>query len=113
MTTTAFSFHAADGWPSRKASTSAQGLAVQALVANHTLIVGQSRSGKTNAARRLLEEILQWTQARVVILDPNADFRLLGSIKNATEDDDFNSRWRRLAKSIELASPDGSWGIRW
>lgn len=113
MTTTTFPFSAADGWPNRKASTKTQALAVQMLVANHTLIVGQSRSGKTNAARRILEEILQWTKTRVVILDPNADFRLLGSIHDPALDVEFTSRWNKVSETIALASPDGTWGIRW
>jgi len=82
-------------------------------VANHTLIVGQSRSGKTNAARLLIEEILTWTNARVVILDPNADFRWLAKLTKRTRDD-FAVRWRTIAQQIGIASPGRRpWGIHW
>lgn len=41
---------------------------------HHTLVVGQSGSGKSFFVARLLEEILTRTRARVVVLDPNGDF---------------------------------------
>jgi uncharacterized protein len=41
---------------------------------SHTLVVGQSGSGKSFMLGRLLEEILIRTEASVLILDPNADF---------------------------------------
>jgi len=88
--------------------------AVQDLIANHTLVVGQSRSGKTNAARRIIEEVLIWTEARVVILDPNADFRYLPKLDQENKDKEFAARWTLLEKDIRLAAPDGSgWGIDW
>jgi len=40
----------------------------------HTLIVGQSGSGKSFMLGRFLEEIAAKTSARMVILDPNSDF---------------------------------------
>jgi DNA helicase HerA-like ATPase len=40
----------------------------------HTLIVGQSGSGKSFMLGRFLEEIAAKTSARIVILDPNSDF---------------------------------------
>jgi len=112
-------FDVADLWPLAKAPEDAKKKAVQALVANHSLIVGQSRSGKTTAARRLLEEIVTWTDTRLVILDPNADFRLLKEIDpkldvTNSENKIFAGRWNKLAKTIGVASPTGgAWGIRW
>lgn len=44
---------------------------------HHTLIVGQSGSGKSFFVARLIEEILLRTGARVVALDPNGDLRHL------------------------------------
>ena len=44
---------------------------------HHTLVVGQSGSGKSFFVARLLEEILLRTRARVVVVDPNGDFRRL------------------------------------
>lgn len=50
---------------------------------NHSLIVGQSGSGKSYLVVRLIEEILLRTKARIVIFDPNGDCRLL---KNVNDD---------------------------
>jgi Helicase HerA, central domain len=44
---------------------------------HHTLIVGQSGSGKSFFVARLVEEIILATSARVVIVDPNGDFRAI------------------------------------
>lgn len=107
-------FRVADGWPQRRASAEVQAQAVQALVANHTLIVGQSRSGKTNAARRLIEEILTWTDTEIVILDPNADFKQLNRLGSDRSDKEFVRRWQEIRSTIGIAAPDGeAWGIRW
>ncbi|MGB7220085.1 MAG: ATP-binding protein [Vicinamibacterales bacterium] len=106
-------FRVAESWPDRRAPAEVQAQAVQSLVANHTLIVGQSRSGKTNAARRLVEEILNWTTTRVVILDPNADFKLLGHVRRGAEPQ-FIKRWTQVSDQVGIASPDGAaWGILW
>jgi hypothetical protein len=42
---------------------------------HHTLIVGQSGGGKSFFVARLIEEILLRSKARLIILDPNGDFR--------------------------------------
>jgi DNA helicase HerA-like ATPase len=111
-------FSAADAWP--RGTPKARSEAVEALVANHTLIVGQSRSGKTNAARRLLEEILLWTDARLVLFDPNGDFRWLDQAASRESlgkdfDPDFPPLWDRVRSRVKIASPDSShsWGIPW
>src|SRR5688500_6841907 len=62
------------GWP-RVGERAAK--AAGDLLANHTLVVGQSRSGKSTAVRRIIEEVLLKTSARVVVLDPNSDFSAL------------------------------------
>src|SRR5207247_2534393 len=106
-------FSVAENWPDRAAPPEVQANAVQSLIANHTLIVGQSRSGKTNAARRLIEEILNWTTTRVVILDPNADFKLLGRPRKGAESQ-FITSWAQVSRQIGIAASDGeAWGIRW
>ncbi|MEK6407051.1 MAG: ATP-binding protein [Acidobacteriota bacterium] len=103
-------FKIADRWPLTVDGVGAK--AIMALVANHTLIVGQSRSGKTNAARRIVEEVLLWTDARVVILDPNGDFRWLNTPAEK-RDDRFARQWSAIG-SIENVAEDGqSWGISW
>jgi hypothetical protein len=44
---------------------------------HHTLVVGQSGSGKSFFVARVIEEIVLSTWARVLIIDPNGDFRSL------------------------------------
>jgi uncharacterized protein len=117
-TSSRLDFDVAELWPigPKDASIDARRKAVQNLIANHSMIVGQSRSGKTNAARRVIEEIIAWTDARVVILDPNADFRGLRDLdaEEAINDDVFSKRWKKLNDRIVVASRDTkTWGIRW
>jgi hypothetical protein len=47
-------------------------------MAYHTVIVAQSGSGKSFFLGRLLEELALKTRGRLVVLDPNADFRRMG-----------------------------------
>lgn len=42
---------------------------------HHTLVVGQSGGGKSFLVARIVEEILLRSKARVLIIDPNGDFR--------------------------------------
>ena len=106
-------FEVARGWPviGRDREGAKRALrAVTSLVANHTIIVGQSRSGKTNVARVLIEQILMWTDARIIIVDPNADFKELGF----TDDAAFEPTWKKVAGAIRVASRDSqAWGINW
>ncbi len=50
----------------------------------HTAIIAQSGSGKSFFLGRLIEEIILNTQARCVILDPNADFRKIDKAQPET-----------------------------
>lgn len=106
-------FEATDEWPMGPDERRAE--AIEALVAGHTLIVGQSRSGKTNAARRLLEEILLWTEARVLLFDPNGDFRWLNEVDPTCNDAAFKALWAPLSASVTIVTPGGAapWGIPW
>lgn len=52
-------------------------------VARHLAIIAQSGSGKSFFLGRLVEELLLNTRCRVVILDPNADFRNSDSIQKS------------------------------
>jgi len=108
------SLQIASGWPLPRTDARVKAQAIQALIANHTLIVGQSRSGKTNAARRLIEEILTCTQTRVVILDPNADFRWLEKVSHPKREKEFVDDWQTVANDLGIATPGGpAWGIHW
>jgi DNA helicase HerA-like ATPase len=111
-------FDVADLWPAgpKDAAFQVRQNAVGNFIANHSIIVGQSRSGKTSAARRLIEEIIAWTGARVVILDPNADFRWLTTLdaEKSKNQDTFAKRWGELRDNIFVASQDTeAWGIQW
>ena len=49
-------------------------------MAYHTVIVAQSGSGKSFFLGRILEELALKTRARLIVLDPNADFRRMGDV---------------------------------
>jgi hypothetical protein len=53
--------------------------------AQHAVIIAQSGSGKSFFLGRLLEEILLRTKSRVVIFDPNSDFRRFSEIEPTTK----------------------------
>jgi hypothetical protein len=65
---------------------------------HHTLIVGQSGSGKSFLVARLLEEIILRTSARVVVLDPNGDFRAVHQHNETIwTDSNFDAALLRIA----------------
>jgi hypothetical protein len=49
-------------------------------MANHTVIVAQSGSGKSYFLGRIVEELLLKTKSRVLVFDPNADFRKISEV---------------------------------
>ena len=53
----------------------------------HTFMCGQSGSGKTYSLGLLLERVLAETSLRVVILDPNSDYRGLPKIREGADPD--------------------------
>lgn len=114
-------FKIAQGWPNPRhgdpdEKERAKSEAVRDFLANHTLIVGQSRSGKSTAARRIIEEVVLGTQARVVVLDPNADFVELDKVdSSAGGDDTFKGLWTEAMKSSCIISPrrGAEQGISW
>ena len=48
----------------------------------HTAIIAQSGSGKSFFLGRLIEEIVTQTRSRLVVLDPNADFRRVYEVED-------------------------------
>lgn len=62
---------------------------------HHTLVVGQLGSGESFFVARLLEEVLLRKQARALIVDPNGDFRRLGSPSDAV--------WKAETQRAKLA----------
>lgn len=53
-------------------------------IAGHTAIIAQSGSGKSFFLGRLVEEIILRTKARCIVLDPNADFRRIHEVEDAS-----------------------------
>lgn len=92
-------FRIANDWPQTKTVAP-----VRDFLVNHSLIVGQSRSGKTTVARRIVEEIVLQTRARVVIIDPNADFVTIDKPAASGKDPDFSRRWRARRRQFQVLS---------
>ncbi len=103
-------FEISRDWPKTNDTTP-----IKDLLANHSLIVGQSRSGKTTVARRLVEEIILRTAARVIIIDPNSDFIKIDKIAKGSSID-FVNEWKEKMRQCEVISkridkpPGLSWG---
>jgi hypothetical protein len=70
----------------------------------HTLIVGQSGSGKSFFVARLLEELLARTRARIVIIDPNGDFRRFFQVSTSV----WNQLADRFAQLAKLSAQIGA-----
>jgi hypothetical protein len=95
-------------------------------VAHHIVVVAQSGSGKSFFLGRLVEEILLKTQCRILILDPNSDFRRVAATVNAerwktarynaTERsgflpdeptaESFSKKWNKVSKAVWSARED-------
>lgn len=85
----------------------------------HTLLIGQSGSGKSFTLGRLIEELVSKTKARLLILDPNSDFIRFSEIEPkvwtdprtvtrfAPEDNfkAFENRWDNV-KMVVLSNRD-------
>lgn len=85
-------------------------------VGNHTVIIAQSGSGKSFFLGRWIEEVMLKTRARVIVLDPNADFRRIqeveeeklwqdagydlarrqGKLPHERNRDEFATKWERV-----------------
>lgn len=94
------------------------------LIARHIAIVAQSGSGKSFFLGRLIEEILIKTKSRVLILDPNSDFRKINEIvsddfwKSGSYDhskrtgflpdepslEHFQTKWKGVSKAVYSAN---------
>ena len=92
---------------------------------HHTIIVAQSGSGKSFFLGRLIEEILLMSRSRVLILDPNSDFRKFyrtvrsdkwsrakydfaakeGALPHESDQAKFKGRWEDIRKRIYSARP--------
>nr|WP_256468823.1 DUF87 domain-containing protein [Bradyrhizobium sp. 173] len=72
------------------------------------LVVGQSGSGKSFMLARLMEEILLRTRARIVIVDPNGDFRLFSECSNH---DHFHKRFAARFNVVAKACATNGWRV--
>jgi hypothetical protein len=70
---------------------------------HHTLVVGQSGSGKSFMVARLIEEILLRSRARVLIIDPNGDFRQISKANQAI----WDSQGENLARLDAACRKEG------
>ncbi|MEA2951672.1 MAG: hypothetical protein QOJ96_1192, partial [Alphaproteobacteria bacterium] len=83
------------------------------LLNHHTAIVAQSGAGKSYFIGRLIEELLMGTKARCVILDPNADFRLISRnsiakqqkypkelVSQISDDQIFRRCWSKITRKL-------------
>jgi CO dehydrogenase nickel-insertion accessory protein CooC1 len=68
---------------------------------HHTLIVGQSGGGKSFLVARIIEEILLRTMARVLIIDPNGDFRQICTVNTAIWNQQNQKKFDDLHQSSE------------
>jgi hypothetical protein len=91
------------------------------LLASNSAIIAQSGSGKSFFLGRLIEELLLQTKAKVLVLDPNSDFRLVtqsvdkkkwdnphydiatrkGWLPTEHSPEPFLSRWKKLQLRID------------
>jgi uncharacterized protein len=72
----------------------------------HTLLCGQSGSGKTYSLGVLLERLLMETSLRVVILDPNSDYVRLGEPRPDAEAAAV-ARFEAVAAAVQVRSGAG------
>ncbi len=85
----------------------------------HTAVFGQSGSGKSYSFGILLEELISKTEARVVVFDPNADYRSFTTIRpraeiiknsrreySLDEHELFSKKWKELSTAFFRFSRD-------
>lgn len=96
-------------------------------MARHAIIVAQSGSGKSFFLGRLIEELLMMSRSRLVIIDPNADFRKIadpapeafwteagygngkkGYLPTERTQGDFVRRWNDISKVVYLVGMESA-----
>ncbi len=82
---------------------------------HHTLIVGQSGSGKSNFLTRYVEEIVLRTGGRVILLDPNGDYGQISRIHDPVWEEDSIQRLSELSTraNIETLDESDSFSSKW
>ena len=84
----------------------------------HTAVFGQSGSGKSYSFGIILEELLYRTTARVIVLDPNGDYRQFGAVRtratiqkgsrreySVDDHEAFQTKWKPLSAAFLQFSP--------
>ncbi len=66
----------------------------------HTFMCGQSGSGKTYTTGVLFERLLMGSTLNVVVLDPNSDHVMLGSLANPDDSRPEAERFRSVQRSV-------------
>jgi uncharacterized protein len=67
----------------------------------HTFLCGQSGSGKTYSLGVVLEQLLLETDLRIVVLDPNSDFKRLGQLRPDADEAD-TTRYAEATRSLAV-----------
>lgn len=75
----------------------------------HTFLCGQSGSGKTYATGTILERLIAETSLRMVIFDPNGDYRRIIEPHDGSDDERADSL-RRASGNVTIHTADGSPG---
>lgn len=77
----------------------------------HTFVCGQSGSGKTYAMGKVLERVLQDTDLRIIVLDPNSDYVHVGELRDQDDtglgDEDYDralARQRTYADRVKVVT---------
>jgi hypothetical protein len=70
----------------------------------HTLLCGQSGSGKTYALGLLLEQLILHTDLNITIIDPNSDFVRLGEVRKGVSEKDARG-YRARARALQVLRP--------
>jgi len=85
------------------------------MLRHHTIVIGQSGSGKSFTLGRLIEEMVLHTYARIVILDLNADFGRLNQVNGKAWDAGNNPKLVQnlLTKEYGLDESPDNFALTW
>ena len=77
----------------------------------HTFLCGQSGSGKTYSLGVVLEQLLLETDLRIVVLDPNSDFKRLGQLRPDADDSD-TTRYAEATRTLAVRQAGNGLALR-
>ena len=77
----------------------------------HTFLCGQSGSGKTYSLGVVLEQLLLETDLRIVVLDPNSDFKRLGQLRPDADEAD-TTRYAEATRTLAVRQAGNGLALR-